>query len=96
MDSATQQGTQPPDAGDQSEMVSARRGLADGDLVTFVMPEAAGSKLRLAMDGFDTPVTVKALPRACMGDTVNGGVYEGRMHVLKVAFGVMGAVVGPQ
>ena len=61
------------------------------------MPKAAaGTELRLNMDGSDLPVTVTVPPRVCMGDTITGRVYEGRLHITKMVMGVMGAVMGPQ
>ena len=49
----------------------------DGQLLTFVMPEASpGTELRLQDDTSSLPVTVTVPQRACMGDVITGRVHE--------------------
>ena len=69
----------------------------DGQLLTFVMPEASpGIELRLQDDTSSLPVTVTVPQRACMGDVITGRVHEGRLHVTKIVMGAVGAVLGPR
>ena len=64
---------------------SAGGSLADGHLLTFVMPlVTSGSVLCLRLDGADIPVAVKVPPRVCKGDVITGEVYDGCLHITKV------------